>query len=470
MKTRNKEITLPFTIVYWKIKQAIDAKNPDGSQKYKYIILKGSSRSSKTISLCDIFDIEAREQHNKRLTIWRETKTLCKKTVLNDMLKHHKRTGRYKLDYEYNKTESILQYNHGGREETSTTIEIQGTDDDEAVHGFEQDWAWINEPYKMSEDTFDQIDMRSTVIFMDYNPKKKTFIDKVAKKENAIVINSTFKDNPFCPEQQRIKILSYQPVAYCKLLLDKKEDKDVIFSFKNRHDLKHYLDEKEYKLSWILECCRCLQNELDGSASEYKWKVYGLGEYAENDKKIYNGWLTISPHEYEEIKKQGLFPVYYGLDYGFSKPSACVEVIYNGDRTFYIRQKLYKPINLMDKPLGDELILSGVPTGAVTYIFADSQDKDIKNDTSMTNDLRKYHALNVHPVDKPGYVERFEFMKKCTIVYTSDSTDLEDEYNSYEFRVINGNQLDEPVKIDDHLMNALEYCMWMIKKLHKLNL
>ncbi|KGT09534.1 hypothetical protein NV63_06825 [Elizabethkingia anophelis] len=65
MKTRNKEITLPFTIVYWKIKQAIDAKNPDGSQKYKYIILKGSSRSSKTISLCDIFDIEAREQHNK---------------------------------------------------------------------------------------------------------------------------------------------------------------------------------------------------------------------------------------------------------------------------------------------------------------------------------------------------------------------------------------------------------------------
>ncbi|MCT4076555.1 hypothetical protein HZP83_08480 [Elizabethkingia anophelis] len=468
-KKRSNELTLQFTIVFWKIKQALEAKNPNGTQKYKYIILKGSSRSSKTISLADLFDLEARTNHNRRLTIWRETKTLCKKTVLADIIKHHKRTKRFKLDYDYNKTESILQYNHGD-EDTSSTIEIQGTDDDEAVHGFEQDWAWMNEPYKTSKETFDQIDMRSQVMFLDYNPKKDTFIDKISEKPNAIVIHSTFRDNPFCPREQKIKILSYQPVSYSRMILNKLEEGKFILSFEDQYQLKEYLTNKGHDKNNILEVVRCYNNERYGDASEYLWKVYGLGEKAENPNKIHHGWIKIPRHKYDEIKSTGEYPPYYGLDYGFSVPSACVEVLYDGDRTFYLCQKLYKPIKQMTKPLGDELILAGVPIGDVTYIFADSQDKDIKSGVSMTNDLRSYHALNVHPVDKPTYVERFEFMQKCTIVFTDDSDNIEDEYDEYHWKYINGVSTETPVKINDHMMNAIEYCMWMIKKLHKLNL
>ncbi|NAW50773.1 hypothetical protein GNY06_05040 [Elizabethkingia argentiflava] len=467
---KNNSITLDFTIVFWKIKKALEAKNKDGTQKYKYIILKGSSRSSKTISLCDIFDLEARTKHNRRLTIWRETKTLCKKTVLADLIKHHKRTGRYKLDYEYNKTESILYYTHGGKDETSSTIEIQGTDDDEAVHGFEQDWAWINEPYKMSPDTFDQIDMRSSVVFLDYNPKKKTLADSLSKKENAIVIHSTFRDNPFCPSEQRIKILSYQPVKYCRLVIENQESASKIFSFKDRQALKEYLSSKKYSSNKVNEAVRCFQNELVADASEYKWKVYGLGEKAENPKKIHSGWISIPSREYEKLKASGDYPVYYGLDYGFSVPTACVEIMYDGDRTFYLKQILYKPINQMSKPLGEELRAAGVPAGDVTYIFADSQDKDVKSGVSMTSDLRSYHSLNVIPVQKPTYLERFEYMQKCIIVYTSDSINIEAEYDTYEWHYINGESTEKPIKADDHLMNAIEYAMWMIKILHKLNL
>jgi hypothetical protein len=39
------------TIVFEKIWEAINAKNEDGSRKYKYIINTGSSRSSKTYSI-----------------------------------------------------------------------------------------------------------------------------------------------------------------------------------------------------------------------------------------------------------------------------------------------------------------------------------------------------------------------------------------------------------------------------------
>jgi len=155
------------TIVFQWNWEAIHAKNPDGSRKYRYIINEGSSRSSKTYSLIDCFDLYARNNRNKRLTTWRDTKTDAKKTILNDTLKRLKSTSRYKVDQIFNKTESIFTY------KTDSTFEIHGTDDEETVHGLTQDGAWLNEPYKISKDTFDQIDQRtSDFILIDWNPKK----------------------------------------------------------------------------------------------------------------------------------------------------------------------------------------------------------------------------------------------------------------------------------------------------------
>lgn len=57
------------TIVYQKNWDAINAKNEDGSRKYRYILNIGSSRSSKTVSLIDIYDTYARSQLNKRMTV-----------------------------------------------------------------------------------------------------------------------------------------------------------------------------------------------------------------------------------------------------------------------------------------------------------------------------------------------------------------------------------------------------------------
>lgn len=465
-------VNIEFSIVFWKNKQALEARNADGSRKYKYIINCGSSRSSKTYSLIDLLDEYARKNNNERITIWRDTKTDCKKTVLHDILKHHKTTGRYKLDYEFNKTESIFYYNHGGNEESTTTIEIHGTDDEETVHGLTQNIAWLNEPYKISEDTFNQIDMRSDVVFVDYNPKKDTYLDDIAKQDNAIVIHSTFRDNPFCPTEQRIKILSYQPLTMSSLILGGKENLDFIRTFENIYTLQDYIATKDYSKFDKSELARCFKNERQRSSDEYDWKVYGLGEKSENPNKIHHGWLTIPDYRYEKIKKQnqGEYPVYYGLDYGFVNPAACVEIMYDGDRTFYLKEILYKPISKMDKPLGDELILAGVPIGDVTYIFADSSDRDTSNNTNLTNDLRAYHSLNVIPVNKPGHKERFEFMKKCIIVYTTSSKNINYEYGEYQWEYINGYPTEKPLKIDDHIMNAIEYGMWMIKEVHKIKL
>lgn len=454
-------IQLQNTIVFFKNLEALNARNSDGSRKYKYIINQGSSRSSKTYSLIDLFDYYARLNTNERLTIWRDTKTDCKKTVLSDMLKHHKKTYRYQLGYTFNKTESIFYYQHG--KDSTTTVEIHGTDDEETVHGLTQNIAWLNEPYKISKDTFDQIDMRSDVVFIDYNPKKDHYIEKIAMQENAIVIHSTYKSNPFCPEEQRIKIESYQPISMCFLVENEKEKEEHLQSYRDKEQLESYLISKDYEGKCIREALRCWQNEKQFSASGYKWQVYGLGLKSENPNKIYNGWIKIPRHEYDEIKRAAGYQVYYGLDFGFANPSACVEVMYDGDRTLYVRQMFYKPLNQCKMSLGDALIECGVPTGNKTYIMADPQDNLVGVSTTMVNDLRTFHALNVYKATKPTYPDRFEFMNKLVIKFTDDSADLESEYDEYEYEYINDQPTEKPIKCNDHLMNALEYIAWFLK-------
>lgn len=56
------------TIVFQKNWQAMHDLDTNGQRKYKYIINQGSSRSSKTYSIIDCFDLYCRNNENKRLT------------------------------------------------------------------------------------------------------------------------------------------------------------------------------------------------------------------------------------------------------------------------------------------------------------------------------------------------------------------------------------------------------------------
>lgn len=292
------------TIVFQKNWEAINALDENGNRKYRYIINQGSSRSSKTYSLIDCFDLYCRENKDKRMTAWRDTKVDAKKTILNDTLKRLKSTNRYKVDQGFNKTESIFNYN------TDSTFEIHGTDDEETVHGLTQDAAWLNEPYKISRDTFDQIDQRtSDFIFIDWNPKKNHWIDDIKKDPRAIVIHSTFKDNPFCPIEQRRKILSYQPVK----LTDAVNTGLISESEAQKYDA--VANVKQLSERQLKELIRCQENEYKKSANEFKWVVYGLGEKAERPNRIFN-WNEISYSEYLQINA----PVIYGVDWGGSRP------------------------------------------------------------------------------------------------------------------------------------------------------
>jgi hypothetical protein len=289
--------------------------------------------------------------------------------------------------------------------------------------------------------------MRSKVIIFDWNPKQNHWIEKEKIKETTFVDHSTFKDNPFITAESRRKLLAKQPIKYSEV---------VVSGWISEAEAKVYDFEKNIRIftpKQLKELARCIKNEIEGSADEYEWLVYGLGLKAENPKKIYKNWKPITLAEYNAIDERE----YFGLDYGWAKPTALVGIKYDGDRTFYVRPALYKPMNDMgETPLGEYLKAAGYPFGPVTYGWADSSDKEAGSDLSLTNYLREHYGLNLVATNKPTYKERWEFLTKIRVFFVYDSY-FEHEYENYALEYINDAPTGKPVKKDDHYMNAFEY-------------
>lgn len=331
------------------------SNNKGNGKKYRYIIDEGSSRSSKTTSLIDLYDLYARSNRNKRLTVWRDTRTDCIKTVLNDTIRHLTFTKRWLVGNKFSETKSILTYT------TNSTFEIHGTDDENTVMGLNQHVAWLNEPYKISKAIADQIDQRTEdFVFIDWNPKLAHWVEDLKKDKRAIVIHSTFNDNPWCPANQRNKILSYQTVKLCGLVVDKLLTEREANEYDITGNPLSFTDKQ------LAELFRCKENEYKNSASAYNWQVYGLGLKSERPNRIHR-FTEISLAEYQALD----VPRYYYSDWGAVDPWAIAECKWY-DGGLYLHELNYESENAMRMKLNPtELDQIGLANeGIVSWKFS----------------------------------------------------------------------------------------------------
>jgi len=368
------------------------------SQKYKYIINSGSSRSSKTFSIIQIFWLLAWTKPRTKLAVFRNTKKDCKDTVLQDMLKYYPTLENWD-SVKYNKTESTLSFPNG------STIYIEGTDDELKVHGYHSDYLWFNEIYKVPLEVFNQLDMRcSGTVFLDYNPIGKMWSDNLIKQDNAIVLHSTFRDNPFCPAEQKKKILSYEPTTY---------------------------------------------NIEQGTASDYLWTVYGLGLKAEKPNRIFKNWQIIDDKLFDDLP----YSSFYGMDFGLSAPTTLVEMKFDGDQTFFFKELLYKPMNEMSGTLSDELHNLGIDKNKELIVDSSNDINKTEGNKLKNSGYNVIFALK----GKGSVVSGIELLQKKIVHYTKNSINLEREYENHSWRVVQGVQLDEPEQGDDHAIDGCKY-------------
>lgn len=266
-------LQLKITPVFGRNKSALD--NPN----VRYVVNQGGSRSSKTFSILQLLIYTALTKSVK-ISIVRKTLKSMKDSVISDFIQILRDLNIYDEEC-YNKTEQIYRFTKFNSE-----IIFFGADDDKKVRGTKRDIIYINEANEITNDVFIQLDIRTEgdtpKIFMDFNPSDtEHFIYDLLKRDNSILIKSTYLDNPFLLPQQ-VKALE-----------------DLILT-----------DENYYR-------------------------IYVLGEKPVSNSRIYT--------HFKEIDNEPIDVQYwtYGLDFGFNHATALIKIghLYDG---YYVKEEIYK--------------------------------------------------------------------------------------------------------------------------------
>ena len=176
---------------------------------------------------------------------------------------------------------------------------------------------------------------------------------------------------------------------------------------------------------------------------ETMYQVYGLGEWAALAGQIF-GW-DVQPLPADISFDE----VWYGGDFGYSVDPAAVVKIHRKADEFWVEEVLYAK-GLTNPMLADAMKRAGV-NGETTYFDA-AEPKSIE-------ELRRA-GINVQPCDKgPDSVRAgIDFLKSKKIHIVEGSANLYREMSGYCWRKDKGgNPLPEPVKFEDHLMDAARY-------------
>jgi phage terminase large subunit len=172
------------------------------------------------------------------------------------------------------------------------------------------------------------------------------------------------------------------------------------------------------------------------------WRIYGLGERGIGIATIYNHWEYADkmPRDYDEV--------IYGLDFGYNNPSALVK-IYIKDQNIFAEEIMYKQY-LTTTDLINQLKTFNIEK---KVIWADSAEPKTIHEIANA-------GFNIKPADK-NVKKGIDKLKSISIFIDKESTNLLKEIKTYKWKQDrDGRVLDEPVKVNDHLIDALRYATY----------
>jgi phage terminase large subunit len=245
----------------------------------RYIFLRGSSRSSKTISAVQWVILQALVTKGLIVTIARATQVSIKGTILEDFKFVMNQLGMFD-EKSLNKQELVYKFPNG------SVVRFIGLDDSTGkLKGFKSNLILVDEINTIDRNAFIQLDIRcSMYILALYNPEIP--IDwwglEYEQKENGVMFHSTYKMNPFLDEPT---------IRAIEELID--TDPDMA-------------------------------------------KIYAEGLIVEPREKVF-----IQPELYTDLP-QGIKERYYGLDFGFSNDECAVVEVWVQGKNLFVKQVLYE--------------------------------------------------------------------------------------------------------------------------------
>ena len=261
------ELNLKASIVFQKNYDAVF-----NSDK-RFVVNQGSSRSSKTYSICQLLIIYALQNPNEVISIVRKTFPTLRASVMRDFFEVLNDFDLYKKS-NHNKSENIYKFENG------TIVEFFSADDEQKLRGRKRNICWVNEANELLYDDFFQLNLRTAKengtakLIFDYNPSDSNSWLYKLPPEETYFIKSTFRDNPFLDDN----------------------------TIKQIEQLK-YLDPE-------------------------MWAIFGMGERTNSRLNIWYNWEFVE-------KKPDYFKEYVmGIDYGYNHPTVLVKVYFHERELF----------------------------------------------------------------------------------------------------------------------------------------
>ncbi len=174
------------------------------------------------------------------------------------------------------------------------------------------------------------------------------------------------------------------------------------------------------------------------SKDENYWRIYGLGLHGIGEGTIYNHWKLVDslPEKYDRR--------FYGLDFGFNNPTALIEVR-EKDKDLYWKEIIYQS-HLTNDDLIDKM--NDLEIDKSVMIYSDTEPARIEAIE------RAGYAIEAADKDVSAGID---YIKSHAFNITKDSVNLQKEVKSYSYKLKDGKPTDDPVKVNDHGMDAGRY-------------
>lgn len=196
---------------------------------------------------------------------------------------------------------------------------------------------------------------------------------------------------------------------------------------------------------------------------DYKKVLLSLKEQDENFYNIYTlgQWGTLKnvvykPFEILEEYPQNFDEVIYGLDFGYNNKTALVRVNIK-DGEYFLDELIYKE-HLTNADLIGKM--RELKINKSDYVYCDAAEPD------RIEELRR-NGFNCYPADK-NVKSGIDFIKRCKIYSNKKNEGVNKEVLYYSYKQDkDGNLLEEPVKFNDHCMDAIRYAIYTHSRMQK---
>ena len=361
------------------------------------VVHQGGTSSGKTYAILQHLATVLCSQKNKKITVVGQDIPNLKVGAYRDFQDIIHNTPFF--------NQQVINWNKADRKFESVTgslAEFNSYKDSIDARSGKRTHAFFNEANGISYEIFEQINMRTTEqTIIDFNPSARFWAhDNLFGRDDVDWHVSTFRDNDFIQPSIVKKIRSYEPTP---------------------------------------------ENISRGTANEYRWKVYGLGEVGRLEGLVFPDFKVSSewPTEY----KWRVF----GMDFGYTNdPTTLIEIRY-AHGNLYWKQHIYQT-GLTNPEIASEV--KRLEFNREKIVADSAEPKSIEE--------IKRNGCYIIPAEKgkDSINQGIDAIKRYKCYIHSGSKDLIEEFSSYTWdKDRDGNPTNKPVDKFNHGIDAGRYAL-----------